>query len=179
MLNFHPRLGAKGFSGQIDNTADKLIKWVWVNKGLDHTTLIDLPDANSRLGQTLATDKKQLISRMEIENRHQCFAVVTVGFKARVLHHPVNLVAQDWNAPRAIGVKLRSVEAHKAHFTAGLALAIKAFDHHIIRVDIPVHPGALRGLRHGEQLVAFIERANTGTKLFDPALTAIAAVFSQ
>ena len=106
MLNFHPRLSAKGFSGQIDNTADKLIKWVWVNKCLDHATLIDLPDANSSLGQTLATDKKQLISRMEIENRHQGFAVVTVGFKARVLHDPVNLVAQDWNAPRAIGVKL-------------------------------------------------------------------------
>ena len=82
MLNFHTRLSAKGLAGQIDNTADKFIKRVWVNKRLDHSALIDLPNANGDLGQVLSANKKQFISRMEIENSHQCFTVVAAGFKA-------------------------------------------------------------------------------------------------
>ena len=103
-----------------------------MDKRLDHPALIDLPDANRGFCQTLSTDIKQLIPRMEIENCHQRLTVVTIGFKTGVLHYPVDLVAQDWNTPRAVRVKLRGVEAHKAHFAAGLPLSIKALDHHIV-----------------------------------------------
>ena len=77
-----------------------------MDKRLDNPALIDLPDANGGLCQPLAADIEQLIPRVKIENRHQRLAVMTGGFKARILHHPVDLIAQQRDPPWAVRVKL-------------------------------------------------------------------------
>ena len=120
------------FSGNIDNTADKLVEGVRVNKHSRGSPLIDLPDTYNSFSQGLAANMKQLVPRMEIQNCHQRLAIVAIGTKTRVLQHPVNFFAQQWDTPRTVGIELRGIQPKKAHLTNGLPRLIVAFDYYIV-----------------------------------------------
>ena len=113
-----------------------------MHKHLDHPALLNLPDTYSCICQLFPGQVEQFIPGMKIENRQQGFAVVAAFFKAAVFHHPADLIPQDRNTPRAVGVKLRGVETEKAHFANGLLVLVKAFNYQVVGVDIPVHSGA-------------------------------------
>ena len=91
---------------QIDNAADKLIEGVGVHKDFNNPALLNLPDAHSRVSQLFATEVKELVAGMEIENGLQGFTVVAIFLKTTVVHNPVDLFPQNGNAPRAVGVEL-------------------------------------------------------------------------
>ena len=77
-----------------------------MHKDFNNPTLLNLPDTHSSIRQLFATEVKQLVPRMKIENGLQSFSVVAIFFKTTVVHNPVDLFPQNGNSPRTVRVEL-------------------------------------------------------------------------
>src|SRR3989344_1476097 len=152
LLDLHTGFGGVHIAWHISQAVAETAVRIAAQEYANLVALLNLHDRHGGVEQLVHRGLEQVVTRQHFQYLSQLFAQVRAAVETGTLLNHRHLAANKRNAPYALGIHRRGVQAHKAAFLDDLAFGVQFADRHQIRIRRAVHAARNGGLGKGQQL---------------------------